>query len=487
VETFSTFQMTQSQPSPLLEEASALLDLGLHDEAVRLIDTRLGDWSDREAHAAALEVFTRIGRYARAGVSADVLIDAGNCTREELFRISLAYNFSGRLQEAYDIERAIQPTCNDTSLVRLYGLACKSTRLGRRQEALGYLLACFHYKNIENWDAFRKIFIDSELAHFWPSVPSLEISLRDAMRHCNLPFDEILAHNESVFPLRCLDHMDLFSMPKKFRALLNGAHSTCFEVSAVAESQNPALYAEFVEWQRALVAPRLEIFKQLRDRIRGMVVARQLDFAAFQAERGRVGCARNHIVCHLLHSPGASINDIPDVPALRPLVQEFRSQIEECPESFHYLISWECKSDPEGFIRDILPEMPQANRESGYASLALGCMHYRLGNTAAAIEHWSECARKWPLDDAPVMNATMILSGEQRWDEASRFIDRLPGECRKSALWQKACHAIRERRTFSICNKTHATPEIPTPTFGRLHSGADEEFLVGVNLLVGVC
>lgn len=470
--------MTQNQPSPLFEEATALLDLGLQKEAVRLIESRIIAGADREVHAAGLEVFNRLGRFLRSGIHADALLEAGGCSREELFRIALAFNFSGRVQEAYDIEKGIHPACNDTSLVRLYGLACKASRLGRQQEALGHLLGCFHYQNIEEWDAFRKIFLDSELKHLWLAIPSLKITLRDAMRHCDLPFDEILARNESVFPLRCLDHMDLVFMPKKFRALLNEAQSTCFEVSPMGEAENPALFAEFVEWQRGTVAPRLEIFKQLRDRIRATVVGRQIEFAEFQARRGRIGCARNHIVCHLLHSPGASLDDIPDLPVLRPLVEEFRRQQGECPESFRYLISWECKSDPERFIRDILPEMPEANRESGYASLALGCMHYRLGDTAAAIEHWAACARKWPLDDAPVMNATMILSGEQRWDEANRFINRLPGECRESALWKKACHAIRERRSFSICNKLHAAPAIPTPTFGRLHSGADEEFLM---------
>jgi hypothetical protein len=105
-------------------------------------------------------------------------------------------------------------------------------------------------------------------------------------------------------------------------------------------------------------------------------------------------------------------------------------------------------------------------------------MHYRLGDTAAAIESWSACANKWPLDDAPVMNAAMLLSGEKRWDEATQLINCLPDECMKSLLWKRAHHAISERRAFSLSSKTNPTPRIPTPTFGNLYSGADEEFLV---------
>jgi hypothetical protein len=340
------------------------------------------------------------------------------------------------------------------------------------------MLSCFRFENIESWDAYRKIFIDSELASLWERIPAMSLSLREAMRFCNLPFDEILAANENIQPLRSLDHLDIASMPVQFRTLLRQESHAFFEVAPLQEAANPGLYAEYVAWQESIVQPRLAIFRALRDRIRGIVINEQLAFAEFQAARGRVACARNHLVAYLQFSPNASLDDLPDLPALRPLIKEFREQYEESPEAFEYLISWKCKQEPETFIFDIHPEMPEVNRNSGYALLALGCMHYRVGNISAAIENWAECAKLWPLDDAPVMNATMLLSGEQRWEEATRLIERLPGECMNSMLWKNACNAIRERRSFSISNKIFTTPLVPTPTFGGLFSGADEEFLI---------
>ena len=76
------------------------------------------------------------------------------------------------------------------------------------------------------------------------------------------------------------------------------------------------------------------------------------------------------------------------------------------------------------------------------------------------------------------MNAAMLLSGEKRWDEATQLINCLPDECMKSILWKRAHNAISERRAFTLSAKTNPIPRIPTPTFGNLYSGADEEFLV---------
>lgn len=471
--------MSQDEISSRIEEALALLDIGLGKESEAIIQSLLAQSPTPEVHSAAIYIFNRLGRFMRASVSADVLLDKKQAlSAEDLFRIALAFNFSGRLQEAYDIEKSISPQTNEQSLVRLYGLACKANRLGRHSEALIHLLGCFSFQNTEVWDAHRKIFLDSELSSLWEKIPSIPISLRQAMRYCNLPFDEILALNESITPLRCVDQMDIYAMPKKFHALLQPVHASCFEVAPSAEATNPELAAEFAGWQAAVVAPRLDAFRSLRDRIASVVLEQQLTFAQFQAAKGRFGCARNHLVCHLLKNPGAQVATLPDIPLLRPLIEEFRAQEAECPESFRTLISWVYRDEPEKFLRDVLPEMPLLNRTSGYALLAAGCMHYRLGDTAAAIESWSACARKWPLDDAPVMNAAMLLSGEKRWDEATRLINRLPDECMKSMLWKRAHHAISERRTFSLSSKTNPMPRIPTPNFGNLYSGADEEFLV---------
>ena len=480
------FKMTPLNTTALLQESSALLDLGLGEEAVAIIERLLSEGPDREVHSMALCVFNRLGRFARACISADALLeDEVARTDEEIFNIALAFNFSGRIREAYELEKSLAPQSNDGSLVRLYGLACKATRLGHYEEALGHMLSCFGFHNVESWDAHRKIFLDYELSPLWERIPSLGITLRHAMRFCNIPFDDILRQNEPVEPLRCVDHMDFHAMPAEFRTLLQPVYHTCFEVNPRAEALNPRLYSEYARWQENQVAPRIEIFRALRDRIRGMVVNQQLHFAAFQSSRGRIACSRNHLVCHLLQTPDTTPHDLPDIPALRPLLAELRAQYEECPTSFRYLIAWGCREEPEAFIRDIHPEMPECNRNSGYALLALGCMHYRLGDTAAAIEAWSACAAKWPLDDAPVMNATMLLSGEQRWDEASRLMSNLPGECMESTLWKRANHAIRERRTFTISSQVHTTPIVPTPTFGNLYSGADEEFLLEQTMKTG--
>jgi len=480
--------MILSEPKPKLEEALALLNLGLNDEAIAAIEAQLLVDPCHKTRITAVEIFNRLGHFERAAHSADeILAERDECTPEDLFLVSLAYNFSGRLQEAYDVERSIHPTSNEVSLVRLYGLACKASRLGHYREALHHLLSCFRFQNVQSWDAHRKIFLDSETADLWAHIPDITLSLRESMRFCNLPFDEILEANENLQPLRCVDHIDIRSMPARFRDLLKPVFNTCFDVSPVMQAANPELYAEYLAWQESIIAPRLEIFRDLAKRIRAAVVDQQLAFAKFQAERGRIACARNHLVCHLQNSPQASLDSLPGIPALAPLVEEFRAQHAESPEAFDYLISWKCKEDPESFLLDILPEMPERNRNSGYAKLALGCTHYRLGNIHSAIESWSECAEQWPLDDAPVMNATMLLSGEERWDEASALIHRLPGQCMDSLLWKNACTAIRERRSFSISNKIFTSPAIPTPTFGGLYSGADEEFLTETKNFTPIC
>lgn len=481
-------EMILSEPKPKLEEALALLTLGLNEDALAAIETQLQVDPGHKTNIAAISIFNRLELFDRAAQCADeVLARRDLCQPEDLFQISLAYNFAGRVRDSYELERSIQPLSNDISLIRLYGLACKAARLGLYREALNHLLSCFRFHNVEAIDAHRKIFLDSEISSLWMRIPETPLSLREAMRFCNLPFDEILAANESIHPVRCLDYHDFDIMPKRFKALLQPMHQTCFEVSPLLQAAQPGLYADYLEWQQSLVTPRLVIFQDLAKRIRGMVVEKQLEFAKFQAERGRIACARNHIVCHLQNSPRASLDDIPEIPALAPLLEEFRAQYDESPEAFEYLISWKCKEEPEAFLFDILPEMPERNRNSGYAKLALGCTHYRLGNIHSAIDQWAACAEVWPLDDAPVMNATMLLSGEERWDEASQLIQRLPGQCMDSLLWRNACTAIRERRSFTISNKIFTSPAIPTPTFGGLYSGADEEFLAETKNFTPIC
>ena len=57
----------------------------------------------------------------------------------------------------------------------------------------------------------------------------------------------------------------------------------------------------------------------------------------------------------------------------------------------------------------------------------------------------------------------------------------------ESLLWKNACSAIRERRSFSISNKIFTSPGIPTPTFGGLYSGADEEYLAETKNFTPIC
>jgi tetratricopeptide (TPR) repeat protein len=470
--------MSQENLNPYLEEVTALLDLGLKSDALALIEAWLETSDCLDVQVAALEVFTRVGIFDRAAAAGDALLKEGNLPQDQLFRIALAFNYADRIQDAYNIEKSIAPHSNDASLVRLYGIACKAAQLGRYSEALGCMMSTFRYTNIEAWDAHRKIFIDSELASLWEKLPNIPLPLREAMRYCNLPFDEIIADNENTFPLRCLDHRDMAALPARFRKLLQPVHSTCFEINPRRQAAHPRLYKDYVRWQEELVRPRLDAFRALRDRIRQMVIDQQLAFAEFQAANGRIASARNHLVCHLEHSSGASLESLPNIPVLQSLISEFKAMNDESPETFRYLISWKCKQIPEEFIQDVHSEMPPVNRASGYAELALGCMHFRLGNNEAAIQHWSNCAKIWPSDDAPIMNATMLLSGESRWEEATKMIERLPETCMQSSLWKKARNAIREQRPFSISNKNYPTPVIPTPSFGGLYSGADEDFLV---------
>ena len=146
-------------------------DIASHIESEAIIQKLLVQTPTAEVHSAAIFIFNRLGRFIRASVSADILLDQKRLlSADELFRIALSFNFSGRLQEAYDIEKSISPQNNEQSLVRLYGLACKSNRLGLHAEALMHLLGCFSFQNTDSWDAHRKIFLDSELSSLWEKI-----------------------------------------------------------------------------------------------------------------------------------------------------------------------------------------------------------------------------------------------------------------------------------------------------------------------------
>jgi hypothetical protein len=47
-----------------------------------------------------------------------------------------------------------------------------------------------------------------------------------------------------------------------------------------------------------------------------MGLEQRLTSAHFQATKGRFGCARNHLVRHLLQSPGASLATPPEMPVV---------------------------------------------------------------------------------------------------------------------------------------------------------------------------
>ena len=99
--TFFQKIMSQEEIASRIQEAFALLDIGLEKESEQMIQGLLAQAPTAEVHSAAIYIFNRLGRFIRASVSADILLDQKKpLPPEELFRIALAFNFSGRLQEA---------------------------------------------------------------------------------------------------------------------------------------------------------------------------------------------------------------------------------------------------------------------------------------------------------------------------------------------------------------------------------------------------
>lgn len=463
--------------SPRLLEAMAFLDLGLVEEALQGVAAGGGDAIENAV--LGLFVFNRTARIPEALRSAEFLTLCGQkLPAETQFQIACAFHAAGRLQSAYQAQRALPAPSNDTSLTRLYGMARQAAGLGLMPEALTHVLAMFSYEDRMHLDVHRRVFFDADLAGFWHKAAYLPTSLRLAMRYANLPMEEIVAANREETSPVWLESRDLETMPSEFLRLASRIEGGFFGVRPLDAHRHPEKMRQFIEWQRGVAAPRIQVFQEVVNRLRGEVLGQQLAFARFQASKGRIGCARNHLVAHLLRTPGATAASLPVIQGAEDLIAEFRAQEAECAVSFRELISWAHRETPELFLRDILPGMPPVNRNSGYALLAAGVAHYRMEHTEAAIAAWTKCARHWPSDDAPVMNAAMLLSGEERWDEASWLIHRLPTECMQSTLWKRADHALRERRTFTITSKAHTAPRFPTPTFGGLYSGADEEFLM---------
>ncbi len=463
--------------SPRLIEAMALLDLGLVEEALRAASS--GGGNEVENAILGLFVFNRTARLPEAVRCAEILTRCGQKLPAQVqLQIAGALHAAGLLESAYQAQRALPAPSNDTSLTRLYGMARQAARLGLMPEAMAHVLAVFSYEDRMHLDVHRRVFFDADLAGFWREAAGLPASLRLAMRYANLPMEEIVEANRGEYSPVWLETADLESMPSEFLGLVTRLEGGFFGVRPLDAHRHPEKTGRLIEWQRGVAAARIEAFQELVNKLRGQVLGQQLAFARFQASKGRIGCARNHLVAHLLRTPGATAATLPAIQGAEGLIAEFQAQEAECAVSFRELISWTHRETPELFLRDILPGMPPVNRNSGYALLATGVAHYRMEHTEAAIAAWTECARHWPSDDAPVMNAAMLLSGEERWDEASRLIHRLPTECMQSTLWKRADHALRERRTFTISSKAHATPRFPTPTFGGLYSGADEEFLM---------
>ena len=66
--------MILTTPRPQLDEATALLELGLNDEALVVIDRQIAEDPCQEVLSTAIGIFNRLGHFARAARCADDLL-----------------------------------------------------------------------------------------------------------------------------------------------------------------------------------------------------------------------------------------------------------------------------------------------------------------------------------------------------------------------------------------------------------------------------
>ncbi|MCX6972525.1 MAG: hypothetical protein NTV93_20570 [Verrucomicrobia bacterium] len=462
-------------------EATSLAELGLLDEATSTIDNAIAAAPDRHSVHVGLNICLQRGCLDRAAALADQLLEFPGLTEEETQDACIAFNYAGRTLDAYNLEKSIKPESTYGEISTQYGLACRASVLGRYSDAIGHLFRSFAAGNLTGWQPWRKAFLDSELAPLWENAADLPISLEDAIRFIPVPFAGVATNNADPLPPRIVDHVDFKTMPTKFHSLFDICAGGTFEVSPRQEQLQPEAFRDFVRWQQEVATARLGVFEEIGRKVNRIIWEHQPAMAEFAARRGRFGAARYHLMYFLRAPFGATPADLPAIPLLAPLIEELRAQHAESPEDFRYLNNWECNDDIAGFIKEGYDSLSPANKSSGLAFLALGNCHYRAGNIAEAIRAWSECRKRWPWDESPVMNIAAGLAGIGRWDECEKVVRHLSADFLVPSVRKLFIGRIRSHTKEFLWSGINSNPEVPTPRMGGLYPGADEQFLAHVS------
>ena len=458
-------------------EATSLAELGLLDEASSTIERALAAAPDRRSVYEGLHIYLQRGCFARAAALAEQLLEFPDLTGQEAQDACIAFNFAGRTLDAYHLEKSIKPASVSAEISMQYGLACRASVLGRYSDARGHLFRSFAAGNLTGWQPWRKAFLDSELAPLWENAAALPISLEDAIRFIPVPFAGIAANNADPLPPRIVDHVDFRTMPERFRGLFENFSSGTFVVSPRQEQLQPGAFRDYVRWQQEAAMSRLPVFVEIGRKASRIIWEHQPAMAEFAARRGRFGAARYHLMYFLRAPFGATPADVPAIPLLAPLTEEFRAQHAESPEDFRHLNNWGCNDDIAGFIEEGYDRLTPANKSSGLAFLALGNCHFHEGNYEEAIRAWSGCRKRWPWDESPVMNIASGLARAGRWDECEKVVGHLSSGFLVPSLRELILGRIRSRTNGFLWDGINANPEVPTPQMGGFYPGADEEFL----------
>ena len=457
-------------------EASALSDLGLLEEATAAIEKALAVDPSRDVTHIALKIFLRRGLFSRAAELADQLLAFTGLTETETHNACLAFNFSGRTRDAYDLEKSIKPSTPGQEISTEYGLACRTSVLGRYRDALSHILRSFSVGNILSWNPWRKAFLDSELAPLWENASSISMSLSFAMRFAGVPFGRIVAENAAPLPLRTVDHADLNAMPERFRSLFAATDEVTFHVSPLQEQRQPEVFREFVRWQQEVVVGRVAVFQEIGRKVRRMLWENQPAMAEFQASHGRFGAARQHLLFFLRETCDTTPASIPAIPLLFPLIEEFSAQHAENPEAFRRLVAWECNNNLLGFVEDGYDSLSPANKSSGLAQLALGNCLYRLGRHEESIRAFKDCRNRWPWDETPVMNIVSGLACIGKWEECETIVLHLSSDFLVNGVRKRVLKRIRNR-SLTLWKGIRFDLDVPTPSMGGLYPGGDKAFL----------
>ena len=463
-------ELPQASEESTLDVVS-LNQLGLHDLALTQVTKDLETSEDSVTLYNAVLTAIVNRRYSLAADYAKRLEKREYLDKADFHVISLAYNYAGLHEASYKAcKRALEFETDRYTCSDLYTLACRAGSIGKYDEALKSILQQFSLIDEASSDFRRKVFLDSELAEVWLQGTTSTPYVDQVLDFYFADWRSIAFENQSIKPERSVDHGDLAHIPEEFHCLLKPQCAVTFLSAPVKEAQFPELHRRYLEWQAETVAPRVQAFIAYMEKCEEILIARQPLFAAFQADRGRIGLSRSHLLCILRHSKDCDPALLPDLPMLRPLLSEFRAQYQESPEAFRLLVHAGRQPHDEEFFTSL----PPVNRASILAALYLGNCHFRERRYADAIRSYVACHKLWPQDDTTLLNAVYALQKLERFEDAAKVLalvskDSLPLS-KRSEIERNI--ANKDSRRNPCCQN----PKIPTPEFGGYLPGGNEEF-----------